>query len=340
MHIELKQRSHYLEGAPVSTIYFGGGTPSLLSADDINRLIETVHQNFNVPNLIECTMEANPDDLTVQYLRQLRSTSINRLSIGVQSFKEQDLQYMGRAHTAVQADYAIKAAQDAGFPDLSIDLIYGTPGLSDREWKANLHKVRELQIPHFSSYALTVEEKTALHSDIRSKKKSPVHPEQAAEQFGILEEFASTNCFDHYEISNLALPGRYAVHNTSYWLGLPYLGAGPSAHSFNGVSRRANVCNNAGYITSINDSGDSTHETELLSVTDQVNEYVMTSIRTIWGCDTDLVARKWGPEYQEDLLKKSIEIEQRGHLLNEGAVLQLTTHGKLFADRIASDLFF
>jgi len=190
---------------------------------------------------------------------------------------------MKRAHTAQQADYAIKAAQDAGFSNLSIDLIYGTPGLSDKAWKDNLSRVRELQIPHFSSYALTVEEKTALNYAIQKKKSAPVDPAQAAAQFELLSEFAAVNGYDHYEISNLAIPGKYAVHNTNYWLGMPYLGIGPSAHSFNGTARKANISNNALYTTALLSGKEAPAETEQLTTIEHLNEYIMTSIRTMWG---------------------------------------------------------
>lgn len=337
---EIEQQRDYLEQTPISTIYFGGGTPSLLSADDIMMLIDTIHQYHPVNNIQECTLEANPDDLDKGYLRALKGTPVNRLSIGVQSFVESDLEYMKRAHTAQQADYSIKAAQDAGFSNLSIDLIYGTPGLSDKAWKENLSKVRELHIPHFSSYALTVEEKTALNYAILKKKLAPVDPAQAANQFELLSEFAAVNGYDHYEISNLALPGKYAVHNTNYWLGMPYLGIGPSAHSFNGLSRKSNVSNNALYTTALLLGKEAPAETELLTTTEHLNEYIMTSIRTMWGCDLNVISGKWGSDYRGVIEKEAEKHISRGLLIRKDATLLLTQHGKLFADRIASELFF
>ena len=248
---ELALRREYLQGREISTIYFGGGTPSLLTADEINDIFDTICRHYPVNKLAEFTLEANPDDLSASYVRSLTHTPVDRLSIGVQSFRDEDLRFMNRAHNAQQADYAIKAAQDAGITNLSIDLIYGTPGLTDAAWKDNLDKVRQLSIPHFSAYALTVEEKTALHHAIKAKKVRPLDPEQAAGQFVLMADFAAQNGYDHYEISNLGLPGMHGVHNTNYWKGVHYLGIGPAAHSFNGASRRWNVASNALYIKGI-----------------------------------------------------------------------------------------
>ena len=246
---------------------------------------------------------------------------------------------MKRAHNAQQADYAIKAAQDAGFDNLSIDLIYGTPGLTDGAWKANLAKVEELNIPHFSSYALTVEDKTALQYAIANKKAQPVDPEQAAGQFEILMEQAAAMGYEHYEISNLALPGRYAIHNTNYWRGNHYLGIGPSAHSFNGTSRRWNVANNALYTKGVLQEKKLNFEEEQLSTFAHLNEYIMTSLRTMWGCDLDKIANEWDSNFAKDVEKSShLFMEKKWLVLNERKLL-LTNEGKLFADRIASELF-
>lgn len=336
---EIAMQRDYLQGAKIETIYFGGGTPSLLSADEINRLFDAIFKNYEVGNLKECTLEANPDDLNSSYIKSLRSTPVDRFSIGVQSFREKDLLYMKRAHNAQQADYAIKAAQDAGFTNLSIDLIYGTPGLTDKAWKENLAKVRELGIPHFSSYALTVEERTALHHNIRAKKSAPVDPEQAAGQFEILMHEARVNGYEHYEISNLALPGHHAIHNTNYWRGLPYLGIGPSAHSFNGTSRRWNIANNALYSKSILLEHKLQYEEEQLTAIEHLNEYIMTSLRTMWGLDLNKVEHDWDStsaklvENASHLFQEKKWVEQRDH------TLFLTDAGRLFADRIAGELF-
>ncbi len=340
MHRELALQRNFLGDKPIETIYFGGGTPSLLSAEEINRLYDTICKHFNVATLQECTLEANPDDLKATYLKSLRNTPINRFSIGVQSFHEQDLRYMKRAHNASEAEYAIKAAQDAGFDRLSIDLIYGVPGLSDDKWKQNLNKVTQLQIPHFSAYALTVEEKTALHHAIVNKKATPIDAAQAAAQFEQLMMHAADMGFEHYEISNLATPGGYAIHNTNYWRGLPYLGVGPSAHSFDGNNvRRWNVANNIQYTNSILKEQKPLFEEEILSPIDRLNEYIMTSLRTQWGCDLNHISNKWGPGLAQKMESDSQSFRQRGQMTLQDRALKLTQTGKMFADSIAADMF-
>lgn len=336
---EIAMRRDYLTGTPIETIYFGGGTPSLLTADEINTIIDAVHNNYEMGELKECTLEANPDDLDKAYIRSLRGTAINRLSIGVQSFYDADLLYMKRAHNASQADYAIKASQDAGFTNLSIDLIYGTPLLTDDAWKQNLGKVADLGIPHFSAYALTVEDKTALQYAIQQKRSAPVDPAQAAGQFELLMEQSGKMGYDHYEISNLALPGMYAIHNTNYWRGNPYIGIGPSAHSFNGTSRMWNVSNNAVYARNILTEKKLTFEEETLEATDHLNEYIMTSLRTMWGCDLGRIEGQWGSGYADVIEKSSHLFQEKKWLLQEGKKLVLTNEGKLFADRIAGEMF-
>lgn len=336
---ELELRRDYLAGSPVETIYFGGGTPSLLTADEINRITDHIYSLYTVDDLKEFTLEANPDDLSTAYIKSLRHTPVNRFSIGVQSFRDEDLAYMHRAHNAQEADYAIKAAQDAGFTNLTIDLIYGTPGLSDAAWKDNLAKTSSLGVQHFSAYALTVEEGTALQHAIARKKTTPVDPGQAAAQFEILMYEAQTMGFEHYEISNFALPGHYAVHNTNYWMGVPYLGIGPSAHSFNGQRRSWNVANNALYSTNILQQGKLTDEEEILTKEQQLNEYIMTSLRTMWGTDLALVEQRFGRDYRNLLEKNSMAFLEKGQMKIKDGKLLLTPAGKLFADGIAGDLF-
>jgi len=338
MHKELLSQKDYLQAEPVETIYFGGGTPSLLSADEINRITDLIFENYAVKELKEFTLEANPDDLNPAYLKSLRNTSVNRLSIGVQSFHENDLLYMHRAHNAQQADYAIKAAQDAGFTNLTIDLIYGTPGLTDAAWKHNLDKLNSLQIPHFSAYALTVEEGTALHHSISKKKTKPVDASQSASQFEMLMEYAATAGYEHYEISNFAKPGQYAVHNTNYWRGLPYLGIGPSAHSFNGHTRRWNISNNPLYIKNMFENI-AVHEEEQLTPIQHLNEYIMTSLRTMWGCDLEKISKEWGDDYAGTIEKSSHKFQERYWLQQADKKLILTNTGKLFADKIAAEMF-
>lgn len=336
---ELAQQREYLNGFAIETIYFGGGTPSLLSASELNRIFDFIFNNYNITALKECTLEANPDDLNASYLKSLRSTPINRFSIGVQSFFDNDLRYMNRVHNAQQADTAIKAAQDAGFEQLSIDLIYGTPGLSDQNWLSNIKRVKDLAIPHFSAYALTVEEGTALHYAIDKKKVKPVDQEQSAAQFELLMEEARVLGFDHYEISNLASNQQYAVHNTNYWRGVPYLGIGPSAHSFDGKTRRFNIANNVAYLKSIFQDKQLAFEEEILTDAQRLNEYIMTSIRTMWGCDLTKVSTEWGSLVGRQTESASQIFQEKKWLtLNENKLL-LTNAGKLFADHIASELF-
>ena len=296
IHAELELQKHYLESPAIETLYLGGGTPSLLTADEINKLTDHIATHYNIGTLKEYTIETNPDDLTHAYIQSLKNTPVNRFSIGVQSFFDADLRYMNRAHNAQEADYAIKAAQDAGFSNITIDLIYGTPGLTDNNWQHNLRQVDNLGIPHFSAYALTVEEKTALHHNIKAGKSQPVNPEQAAHQFEMLMDFAAQTGFEHYEISNLAKPGHRALHNTNYWLGVPYIGIGPSAHSFNGITRQWNIANNALYIKSLLADRKINFEQEILTTEQRLNEYIMTSLRTSWGLNLDKVTKEFGSD--------------------------------------------
>lgn len=331
---ELAMQAGYLAGTAIETIYFGGGTPSLLTADEINRITEQIFRHYTVNQLKEFTLETNPDDLSSPYIHSLRHTQVNRFSIGVQSFRDNDLEYMNRAHNAQQADYAIKAAQDAGFTNLTIDLIYGTPGLSDTDWKYNLNKVKALGIPHYSAYALTVEEGTLLHHNISKKKTLPVDAEQSAAQFEILMTHAAENGYEHYEISNLAASGMYAVHNTNYWKGVPYLGIGPSAHSFNGSTRQWNIANNSMYIKSLLQEHTVPFEIESLTKEQQLNEYIMTSLRTIWGCDVNKLA-----DYTQQVLGAAQQFIDNRQLQYNNHTLTLTNTGRLVADHIAASLF-
>jgi oxygen-independent coproporphyrinogen-3 oxidase len=334
---ELENQREYLQGERIETIYLGGGTPSLLSAEELQHIFGVIEKFYDLGSLKECTLEANPDDLQADYVKSLKQTPVSRFSIGVQSFFDSDLLYMNRAHNAQQADYAIKAAQDAGFENLTIDLIYGTPGLSNMAWLENLAKTESLGIPHFSAYALTVEEGTALHHAIQHKKQTPVDQEQSAAQLELLMEYAPKMGFEQYEISNFAAGQRYALHNTNYWKGIPYLGIGPSAHSFDGYNRRSNVANNSRYLKSMLQERKTDFETEILTEHQRLNEYIMTSLRTVWGCDLQHVERTWGAAGQ---LKKASQIfVEKKWLALDKDVLLLTDAGKLFADHIASELF-
>jgi len=334
------QKNFFGSKTNIETIYFGGGTPSLLSFDEINQFLTKINNFFLVDDHAEITLEANPDDLTKDYLIGLKNqTNINRLSIGVQSFFDDDLQYMNRAHNASEAINCIKFAKEAGFNNLSIDLIYGTPTMSNEKWKENLQTVFDLNVTHVSSYALTVEDKTALADMIKKKKTIQPSDEQTAQQFTVLLEEMKKHHFTHYEISNFCREPYFAKHNTNYWKGISYIGIGPSAHSFDGEKRYWNIANNANYAKKLL-SNELANESEILSVTDKYNEYVMTSIRTIFGTHALTIKADFGDEYlQHFLLEISPFIDN--HWIKEiDRIYTLTDSGKLFCDYITEHLFF
>lgn len=334
---EIELSKDYLDGETIETIYFGGGTPSLLNGDELKAVLDTIYNVHPKIDLKELTLEANPDDLTpekISELSSLQGMGLNRLSIGIQSFYNADLIYMNRAHSSGEALNAIKRAQEAGFSDLTIDLIYGTPTMSDEKWRSNIHQAIDLGIAHISSYALTVEAKTNLDRNIKKGKSQPVDEAQSSRQFDILMQEMATAGYDQYEISNFALPGKHAIHNTNYWRGQKYLGLGPSAHSFDGQSRRWNVANNQVYIKSIQE-GTIPFEVELLTPAQQSNEYIMTSLRTMWGTDMTKLQTE---EHKSQILESLKEIDPSLYVM-QADVLKLTQQGKHFADRIASDLF-
>lgn len=339
MQQEIALQSNYLAGnQAIETIYFGGGTPSLLAAADIDKLIGEVAKHFDIQPGAEITIEANPDDLGPAKVQALRETPINRFSIGIQSFFEEDLRWMNRAHHANEAQEGIKHVQDAGYTNITADLIYGYPLLSDAKWHTNIGRLLDFGIPHISAYGMTVESQTALAAFIRKGKQSPMDDEQTAAQFEYLMDALATAGFIHYEISNFAQPGNYARHNSNYWKGVPYLGIGPSAHSFNGRARQWNVSNNARYIKAIQ-SGALPCETEELSESDRLNEYIMTALRTIWGLNLDDVERKFGNKHRKALYSGLQPFMARGEVSLMGQVATLTKKGKLLADHIASELF-
>lgn len=335
---EIHLRKDYLNGAAIDTIYFGGGTPSLFSADELNQIFEAIHSHFSVVEGAEITLEANPDDLSFDYLTKLRQTPINRLSIGIQSFSEEDLRWMNRAHNAIEARACIEYAQDAGFENLTIDLIYGSPTTSDAQWVKNLATAFDYDIPHVSCYALTVEDNTPLSSLIKKGRLHAVEEDHAARQFEILMEEMRRNGFVHYEISNFAQPGRFSRHNSNYWLGVPYLGVGPSAHSFDGQSRQWNVSHNPQYIQALKQNSLSFTKEDLTPV-QQYNEYIMTSLRTIWGCDPLFIVQKFGRAFLRNFNKKILPLVQNKMVMTDGKKYFLTDNGKLLADRITMELF-
>ncbi|MFC5282288.1 radical SAM family heme chaperone HemW [Pedobacter alpinus] len=338
IHKEIKLQKTYLENQKVETIYFGGGTPSLLSADEISKLIQTIQENFEVINDPEITLEANPDDLGIEKLKDVRNTAVNRLSIGVQSFYDEDLKWMNRAHRAYEAESAIKRAQDFGLENITIDLIYGYPLLSDLKWQTNIQKAVDFDIVHLSSYGMTVEPKTALASFINNGKQKPMDEVQSAAQFQYLIEKLTEEGFEHYEISNFAKPNKYSKHNTNYWRGVNYLGVGPSAHSFNGETRQWNITNNAKYNAQL-ELGKIPFDLEVLTLENKFNEYIMTSLRTQWGIDLIKVNTDFGCEINTKLLTFADEYLAKNWLQLNNEKLVLTKEGKLYADLIASELF-
>ena len=323
--------------AAVENIYFGGGTPSLLSQEDLDLIFETIYAHYEVVEQPEITLEANPDDLDLEYLKMLYKTKVNRLSIGVQSFFEVDLKLMNRAHTAEEAESSILLAKRF-FDNISIDLIYGIPDMDVERWKANLAKTIELEVPHISSYALTVEPNTPLKTFIDKEIIPPVDDDLAKLHFDILVETMMAHGFENYEFSNFGKPGYFSQNNTAYWTGKFYLGIGPSAHSFVHNTRSWNINNNPKYIKAI-EADELPHEQEVLSTTDRYNEYVMTRLRTKWGVDMKYVEKEFGLVYAAYLTEHLQDFRLRGLLVLKDDLLQVTGEGKFLSDGIASELF-
>jgi oxygen-independent coproporphyrinogen-3 oxidase len=335
---EIALQKKFLKNQTIHTIYFGGGTPSVLSGSDLSRIIDAIYQNFTVAPQPEITLEANPDDLNNKKIKEIKKTQINRFSIGIQSFFDDDLKWMNRAHISSEGEGAIKRAQDNGFDNLNIDLIYGFPLLTPNKWNHNLQKAIEFKVAHISAYALTVEPKTALAVFIKNKQQIPINEQQSAAQFLVLMHVLCKAAYQHYEISNFCLSGMQSQHNTNYWQGVHYLGIGPSAHSFNGLSRQWNVANNIQYLSALAKK-EIPQTNELLTLPNQINEYIMTSIRTIWGIDLIKIALNYGPNAHEKIKQQTLALINKGLLINKNGIVTLTTNGKLYADGIAVDLF-
>lgn len=335
---ELLDRKEELKGELIETIYFGGGTPSLLSLEELNFLLKTIHDQYQVSDSAEITLEVNPDDIEEQMLVGWKALGINRLSIGIQSFFEEDLEWMHRAHNAAQAIEGLKAAV-WHFDNITIDLIYGSPGLTHEKWEENVRRVLELGIPHISCYALTVEEKTPLAKMIRDARAKNVDPELQSEQFLLLMKWMELAGYEHYEISNFAKPGYRSRHNSSYWASAPghakkYLGIGPAAHSYNGKQRSWNISNNAQYIRSTLE-GNTLKEMETLDASQELNEYIMTSLRTLEGIHLSALPLN----EQERILITSEKYINNALMKRTGDRIHLTKEGRLLADGIAADLF-
>lgn len=335
---EIVLRKDYLETKELKTIYFGGGTPSLLDAFELNFLMDTIHSHFNVHADAEITLEANPDDLDIEKLIQLNGAGINRLSIGIQSFHEPHLKFLNRVHDSFEAGNCVKLAQDAGISNISIDLIYAIPAEDHRILEQDMQSAFDLNVSHISAYCLTIEPQTAFGSWLKKKKIKPIDEEFAAQQFEILIRGLADKGYEQYEISNFARNNQYSRHNSSYWKQRPYLGVGPSAHSYNSISRESNVSNNAQYLTVIQQ--DKIPATiELLSAADQTNEYLLTGLRTKWGCQLTTLDKLSGSNFEVKLAAELSVMIEKGWLAIENGTIILTQAGKLFADRVSSELF-
>ena len=334
---EIKLRKKEFENQIVETIYFGGGTPSILQIADLRFLIETVYDNYSIIENPEITLEANPDDLSEDRIIELSKTKINRLSIGIQSFFEDDLKLMNRAHNAKEAKRCLEIATQY-FDTISLDLIYGIPGMTNEIWKKNIEIALSFGIPHISSYALTVEPKTALQKLIQSGAIENPNDEVAQEHFSILVELLEANEFIHYELSNFGKSNYFSKNNSSYWLGKKYIGIGPSAHSYNGISRSWNVSNNSLYIKAIQEN-QLPNEEETLTISDRYNEYIMTGLRTIWGVSLDKIETEFGITYLDYLMKQVQKFLNDDLVIIKDNILRPTKKGKFLTDGIASDLF-
>jgi len=336
---EIETRKNYLSDKTIQTIYFGGGTPSLLSEKETFLILEKIFKIYKVSNDAEITLECNPDDLTELKLKELKRAEINRLSIGLQSFNEEELKWMNRAHTAKESEASVKRAQDKGFENITIDLIYGSKFSTLGNWKNTLNKAIELNVPHISSYNLTIEDNTKLGHDFKVKKEQAVDEEKSTELFLEMVDRLEKNNFIQYEISNFGKEGFFSLHNSNYWKGVHYIGIGPSAHSFDGISRQWNVANNNAYIKHLSEKKDTYFEKEILTETERFNEYVLTTLRTIWGIDLNYLKQNFNSDFVSTFFKQvDIYLKNETIVLKDNAYI-LTNSGKLFADRIASELF-
>ena len=338
MHKEIRQRKDYLKGQKISSIYFGGGTPSILTSSEIHDFLNSIYNSYQVNKDVEITIECNPDNLTASKLSLYKGIGINRLSIGVQSFDDQELKFMNRSHSSKEAIDSIQLAKEIGFQNISIDLIYGLPNQTLRDWKNNLRIMFELGIQHFSAYSLTIEEKTALYHLVKNKKVKMLSDKKIIDQFNLLQVEAKEQGFIHYEISNFGFEGYFSKHNSAYWQGKYYLGIGPSAHSYNGNNRGWNIASNTKYISSIS-ANINCFNVEELTTTQQYNEYIFISLRTIWGVNLHLIKSIYGKKTELYFLNEIKKWEEKKYVISNSNIYTLTIKGKVFADSIASDLF-
>lgn len=333
---ELEIQKDYLENQAIETVYFGGGTPSILKMEELNQLLDTIHSNFDTSQLTEITLETNPDDISEPSISNWKNAGINRLSIGLQSFKESDLKWMNRAHNVREAYNCVDLAVKNEIDNLTVDLIYGLPGLTNEEWVRHIETVIKMGVRHISAYCLTVEEGTALNSLVRKGTIIPASEQHQAEQFLLLVETLEKNDFSQYEISNFCKPGYESVHNSNYWKGIHYLGIGPSAHSYNGTSRSWNIRNNHLYMDAV-ENGSCWSETEELSKENVHNELLMTGLRTIHGVNLDQLNSIL--PLDKDFYQQIEILTTEGLMEKDHRSIRLTKTGRLQADRIASDLF-
>ncbi len=346
MKQEIALRKDYLrppgfeeEKIPAETLYFGGGTPSVLTGGELADLLETLSRYYTLAPDAEITLEANPDDLTDACLADLRRLGFNRLSIGIQSFFDDDLKMMNRRHNGREAEQSVEAARRNGFDNINIDLIYGLPSGDEKRWQANLERAFALNVPHLSAYRLTIEPRTVFGRKQAKGEKFSVSEDIEIREFEMLTEAAENAGFEHYEISNFARPGFRSRHNSAYWQLKPYIGIGPSAHSYDGQSRQWNVNSNGGYIRAVNDGDENLFEREMLSPGEMYNDYVLVSLRAVWGVDVEYIRNRFGAVFSDNFLRQAESYLQTGHIEKHENTFVLSRKGKLIADRIASDLF-
>jgi oxygen-independent coproporphyrinogen-3 oxidase len=332
---EITIRRNYISTLP-RTLYFGGGTPTLLTETELFAIFNELHRSFDLSQLEEVTIEANPEDISPVYLKMLRQFGINRISIGIQSFFDDDLKFMNRTHTPKKAQKAVIMAANHGFDNITVDLIYGLPNLTMERWQHNLNEIIKLPIQHFSAYHLGIEEGTVLYKRHKQGRLKEIDENLSVAQFKMLHSFMESNGWEHYEISNFAKPGYYSKHNSAYWKGLPYLGLGPSAHSYNGNSRQWNLSNVFKYIENIDKA--EFFEIEQLSEKDKINDYIITSLRTAWGLDLNFVSKTFGIQYATQIKNSALPFIQTGYLIESSSTLRLSVDGMFISDKIFGEL--
>jgi oxygen-independent coproporphyrinogen-3 oxidase len=337
LHKEIVLQKNFIPGQ-IETIYFGGGTPSLLSANEIKAILELIHSTYTVSNTTEITLEANPDDLNEAYLSNLLKAGVNRLSIGLQTFDNTELNELNRLHSAEKNTQVVQLAKAAGFKNITIDLIYGSPWLSHEQWKKNIEHVIALDVPHISCYQLTIEEKTLLHHRIKKGEIKGPDEDKIAEQFHVLIQSLNAAGYEHYEVSNFAKPGFYSRHNTSYWKDVPYFGFGPSAHAYDGKNRYMNIANLHQYIKKIN-NGETWFTTEELTPSTRYNELILTGLRTVFGVSLPKIVEKTDQTHANYFQRKAQKYIDNGQMIKNGYIYTLTEEAFLFADHISADLF-